>query len=509
MRRLIVLVSTMVLPLLVGVMLLSAVALAEDIRGTLNPDDLEGTNQKDRIYGDAGSDRLRGLAGADYLDGGIDNDILIPGGGRDTVLGGDGADHIRASLDGNGRSDTIDCGAGNDFVYKDSGYARTLAGCEHVKVASALPSWPIKDADGDTWADDGAFADNCPNVANASQADADGDGIGDACAYTPTSGDADSDGIPDASDEPVNAYGLSPSNTATENSAALANAFYGTHNIVLAPGNYLMDNSSRLVVSNFSGSLRMQEGAKFVFTNSAGYGITFAGGTGARLYNLTSSFKTTPTSRVAAHELFLFDTTTDTLVKNADVDGSVAAGLLFYRATRPVVDNALVQHTMADGIHFANSVNPKVTNSTTDVTGDDGIAFVSYNKGAPQGYGGYANNVTVKKSAARGITVVGDRNVLIENFKVDETHSAGIYVAYETIPTYVPSGVTYRYGTILNSAYYPVAGGEGYSHGFGIAHFSVGPNIIFDTVTVTSSRVACTGGSSPNYPPTFTSITCN
>src|SRR5215212_10808312 len=190
MRRLIVLVSTMVLPLLVGVMLLSAVALAEDIRGTLNPDDLQGTNQKDRIYGDAGSDRLRGLAGVDYLDGGIDNDILIPGGGRDTVLGSDGADHIRASLDGNGRSEPIDCGAGNDFVYKDSGYARTLAGCEHVKVASALPSWPIKDADGDTWADDGAFADNCPNVANASQEDADGDGRGDACspALTVSSG---------------------------------------------------------------------------------------------------------------------------------------------------------------------------------------------------------------------------------------------------------------------------------------------------------------------------------
>jgi hypothetical protein len=494
---------------LVGVIVLSGVALAKDIRGTFNPDDLQGTNRMDRIYGDAGSDRLGGLAGADYLDGGIDNDVLIPGRGPDTVVASDGADHIRASLDSNGRFATIDCGAGNDFVYKDSGYAGTLAGCENVKVDSALPSWPIKDADGDTWVDDGAFADNCPNVANASQADANGDGVGDACARTPTSGDADSDGIPDASDEPVNPYGLSPSNTAAQNSAALGNAFYGTHNIVLAPGNYLMDNSSRLVVSNFSGSLRMQEGAKFVFTNSAGYGITFAGGTGARLYNLTSSFQTMPTSRVPTHELFLFETTTDTLVKNADVDGSAAAGLLFYRATRPIVDNALVQHTMADGIHFANTVNPRVTNSTTDVTGDDGIAFVSYNKGAPQGYGGYANNVTVKKSAARGITVVGDRNVLIENFKVDETYNAGIYVAYETIPTYTPSDVTYRYGTILNAARYPVAGGDGYSHGLGIAHFSLGPNVLFHTITVTNSRVECIGGSSPGYLPMFTNITCN
>ena len=31
-----------------------------------------------------------------------------------------------ASLDSKGRSDTIDCGAGNDFVYKDSGYVAPL-----------------------------------------------------------------------------------------------------------------------------------------------------------------------------------------------------------------------------------------------------------------------------------------------------------------------------------------------------------------------------------------------
>ena len=93
--------------------------------------------------------------------------------------------------------------------------------------------------------------------------------------------------------------------------------------------------------------------------------------------------------------------------------------------------------------------------------------------------------------------MVGDRNVLIENFKVDETYNAGIYVADQTIPTYIPSGVTYRYGTILHAARYPVAGSDGYSHGFGIAHFSLGPNVLFHTITVTNSRVARTGRFSP------------
>ncbi|MDQ4065544.1 MAG: thrombospondin type 3 repeat-containing protein, partial [Actinomycetota bacterium] len=57
---------------------------------------------------------------------------------------------------------------------------------------------PGASADPDT-DDDGVpdAADNCPNVANADQADSDGDGTGDACDTPP---DSDGDGVPDASD---------------------------------------------------------------------------------------------------------------------------------------------------------------------------------------------------------------------------------------------------------------------------------------------------------------------
>lgn len=61
-----------------------------------------------------------------------------------------------------------------------------------------LPSTTgIIDGDGD-FVDDSV--DNCPDVANPDQADADGDGIGDACASCRTGQDLDRDGIDDGCD---------------------------------------------------------------------------------------------------------------------------------------------------------------------------------------------------------------------------------------------------------------------------------------------------------------------
>jgi hypothetical protein len=56
---------------------------------------------------------------------------------------------------------------------------------------------PAEDLDGDGVAD---ASDNCPTVANASQADTDHDGIGDACDSCPSGTDTDHDGVCDAVD---------------------------------------------------------------------------------------------------------------------------------------------------------------------------------------------------------------------------------------------------------------------------------------------------------------------
>jgi len=65
-----------------------------------------------------------------------------------------------------------------------------------LALALAACGPAVADGDKDGVADD---VDNCPAVANADQADADGDGVGDACKSI-GGPDADGDGIPDADD---------------------------------------------------------------------------------------------------------------------------------------------------------------------------------------------------------------------------------------------------------------------------------------------------------------------
>ena len=80
--------------------------------------------------------------------------------------------------DGDGVTDALEIAFGSD-----------------PQVASSTPSSP-NDADFDGIADS---VDNCPNNANANQADTDNDGTGDACDTTPN-GDSDADGIDNLSD---------------------------------------------------------------------------------------------------------------------------------------------------------------------------------------------------------------------------------------------------------------------------------------------------------------------
>ncbi len=377
-------------------------------------------------------------------------------------------------------------------------------------------SAPPPDTDGDGMAD---ASDNCPEAANADQADGDGDLTGDACDAQP--------GID-------NRYGFSPSNTAQQNRDALLSMSNTGRDVVLPPGDYLVDNElekPQITVSNFSGSFTMRDGARLVFTengmnangtvktecgtNPGGtivpcrlgiLGVRFSSGTGARFYGLSNGWQDgRPTKRYGSRGPFEWEGTTDTLVEAARVDGSQAAGLGFVsskltdtvvkRCVRPVVRDAIVENTMADGIHVANCQDAEVADSHTSNTGDDGIAFLNFSD-RPDLSGGYAHDVTVTKSRARGIAVAGQRDVTIGRFQVgtnqptpDGSSVSGLWCAYASTPadTRVPSNVVFKDGSVYHGGTFrgtPEWPGQN-GNKYGIEYGDV-ESVRFDNVTVVS-----------------------
>jgi Ca2+-binding RTX toxin-like protein len=170
-----------------------AVALAATIdctagttcTGTRNGDTMNGTPGPDDMHGRAGGDAMRGAGGSDEMEGGLGADKVLGGTGGDDVVwggeqigstapftypekssdntsGGPGPDRVYGGfgqggvdlVSGNGANDTIivaqrgfpasdgevkvtrevvDCGTGEDTVYRDKGLDVIANDCEHKR----------------------------------------------------------------------------------------------------------------------------------------------------------------------------------------------------------------------------------------------------------------------------------------------------------------------------------------------------------------------------------------
>jgi hypothetical protein len=246
--------------------------------------------------------------------------------------------------------------------------------------------------------------------------------------------------------------GIRPANTATTNRVNLVRALaYSKRHVVFPAGDYRIDNSGTPpIIRNFGGTVDFEPSARFIFTNNRTKGLVYQGGTWARFYNLNTTFSTLPPVRVTAQECLHFVKTTDTLIQNAVVNGSAAAGILFGRSVRPTVRNATISNTRADGLHFSACGGVRVSSLRTNNTGDDGLAFLDY--GGSTLHGGYAVDIEVRNSKARGIAVVGQRDVEICDFLVHGTREAGLYVARElSYGTATPANVSYHDGKVVRA----------------------------------------------------------
>lgn len=278
--------------------------------------------------------------------------------------------------------------------------------------------------------------------------------------------------------------------------AALQRAFQAnlTGEIVVTPGTYLIDNSrGPVIVYGFGGTLRFEDGAQFVYTNSNESGISFGGGTGAKILGYRGTYRTMPGTRINDHQQLGFYQTIDTEVDGAVIQGSPAAGILAFQTTRAKISDTTIIGTMADGVHLANTQDTQVTKLTTRDTGDDGLAFLNY--GMFMDYsGGTASDISIYNSKARGITVVGQSNVSISDFRVESTSSSGILCAADpNFNTRVPSSVRFSGGSIVNAGTLKPLGGNQ----FGIEFFHQ-ESCSFSNIEVVGSGDRGLGGVAPN-----------
>lgn len=121
-------------------------------------------------------------------------------------------------------------------------------------------------------------------------------------------------------------------------------------------------------------------------------------------------------------------------IENVRIDKASTAGILVEDASEDgVIANNLIENTGADGIHVTDgSTRIRIESNKVAGTGDDAIAVVSYLKD-----GEVTHDVTIAgndvgyDSKARGISVVGGEDVMIEGNSIQRTEMAGIYISVE------------------------------------------------------------------------------
>ena len=210
--------------------------------------------------------------------------------------------------------------------------------------------------------------------------------------------------------------------------------------VVFPPGTYV--HSDYLTVHT-QGVKLFGYGATLVATNPSRHALILrADNTEVSGFTLIGS----PTVRMNAEEQMgiALHYTNGSTVRDNVVRGTSSAGIFVWGSSNYAVRNNTVENTMSDGIHsVGGSSYGIVEGNTLRNVGDDCFAVVSYIAERA-----ISNHITIRNNScvggkARGVSVVGGSDVLIQGNTIEASGAAGIYLASEpSYNTYAAKRVT-------------------------------------------------------------------
>ena len=195
--------------------------------------------------------------------------------------------------------------------------------------------------------------------------------------------------------------------------------------VVLTAGDYQIDNP--LVLTGRSGRLEFAPGARLRARNSDAGGVRFVQSFSLTLVGFRIDWAVAPSTRSHFGAGLMFVECVDTEVRDCGVTNAPGAGLHFDVCQGVRVDEVDIAGSSADGVHFANCTEVIADGLRTRDTGDDGVACVDY-RSKPRGSNLSLSRISVIRSRARGISVVGSSGVRISDFSVEQTASSGLLI---------------------------------------------------------------------------------
>ncbi|ULE33599.1 Ig-like domain-containing protein [Mycobacterium sp. IDR2000157661] len=221
--------------------------------------------------------------------------------------------------------------------------------------------------------------------------------------------------------------------------------------LTLAPGTYRYSNLLRV---NASGVTIDGNGAMLYATNPALASFQILGNN-VTLKNLNLHAPVGASRQDGTNQSRLLFGGTGNVISDVNVVGSASAGIYIVGAKNFRVERVTVSDTAADGIQITGgSSNGQLNNATVSRTGDDSIAVVSYNYDSGPVTDIVINNATVIDNLqARGIAVVGGERITINNFTVNGSSQAGLFIGSQggLFNTRATKDITVNGGTISRS----------------------------------------------------------